>query len=187
MDDMSIQIEKMANSQNALLLCSISLSLLLIVNVSGCTTQKSDESSQMHQNNYFGTWQNDEVGWSFQFEPGGTISHVDRWDGLVMDLSLGGVTIEAPNDQMFASYVYGPCTWHFDENSNYLRATVTIEDLYVSVKGAGLSCKMIDSFEGPVSENGLVWTAFWTTTTIWHDNAPDQLLEKGIFELRRSR
>lgn len=134
-----------------------------------------------------GSWSNVEAGWAFVLEDDGTISKVVRMDGLVMDVKAGGASTESADQQLIANYVYGPCRWSWDAPSGSLRAVVTIEDLYVKAMGAELSCKVIDEFAGPVSEDGRVWTASWKTTTKWHDGSPDQVVDGGVFELTKAQ
>jgi len=124
-----------------------------------------------------GVWKSEgALPWKFVFAKNGAIKEVFRNDGLRMDISAGGSGSETSDKQVLASYVYGPCVWSYDPKTNILRATVTIEDFYVKAGDAELNCKLIDEFEGPLSGDDRTWNASWTTTTKWHDNAPDQVV-----------
>ncbi len=150
--------------------------LLVVLSLTAlCGCQQSAAWKASHS--IAGVWQGEgEMPWKFIFAEKGAIKKVFRNDSLVMDIAVGGSTTESPDKQLFAQYVYGPCVWSYDPKTSILQATVTIEDFYVKAITSELSCSVIDKFEGPLSKEGKTWTASWTTTTKWHDNAPDQVI-----------
>lgn len=98
--------------------------------------------------------------WKFTFAEDGTIPEVKRGDGLLMVLSEGGKKINiGPN--MSIEYIYGPCTWQYDEEKGVMKVDVIINNVNIKGSSEEINCTLFDSFEGRVSDDGNTWTAEW--------------------------
>ena len=111
--------------------------------------------------------------WRFSLLDGGILSEVTRNDAQRMVISEGGLYVESP--ELTLRYVFGPCKWSFDKDTNILKVTITLNDYYVKVSENEINCTLIDTFEGPVSSDGKTWIADWTTTMKYDQNVPDRI------------
>ena len=155
------------------------LSALIAWLAMGCQPGSNQKGLSAGNSTIAGVWHNTEQRspWKFVLEKDGTISEVFRPDGLHMILAEGGLKQEpAPN--LFASYIYGPCTWSYHKATKIMKVKVVIDNFYVKANDSELSCQVIDEFEGPLSNKG-VWTATWKTITKLDPPALDQTADGG--------
>ena len=153
------------------------ISSVILSSLAGCQ-KGSPADTEKPKMSLAGVWSEMEHDWVIKMADDGTISEVYRSDGLHMDLSVKGVQQEMQDENLFIQYIYGKCWWTYDQNTRILKATVTIDNFYVSAGEAELNCAIIDEFEGPVAEDGSTWKPQWTTKNILDPNAPAQVSEK---------
>lgn len=111
--------------------------------------------------------------WKFVLLEDGTLQEVIRADAQRMVISEGGLETQGP--QFVLRYIFGPCEWTYDEQTNILKITVTIDDFYVKAQESELSCTLIDEFEGTISPDRKIWNAVWTTTIKYNQTIPDKV------------
>ena len=123
-----------------------------------------------------GTWQSEgDSPWRLVFSKKGTFKTIYRFDSIVMDIAAEGLTVDAPEQGVFANYVFGPCQWSYDGKAGILNVKLIIDDVYMKAGDAVLEGSLVDTFKGPLSEDGKTWTAYWVGITQWHDGVPDQV------------
>ena len=133
-----------------------------------------------------GTWQTEGQGnpWKFVLQEDGRIFEVYRSDGLHMNLAEGGVQMELLED-VYVHYIYGPCTWTYNQDTNILKVTVIIDDFYIKAQDSELTCQVIDEFEAPLSEGSKSWRAVWKTTTKFNTPGPDEIVNGGTLTFKK--
>jgi hypothetical protein len=116
--------------------------------------------------------------WKITLAPDGTVSDIVRADGLHFVLSEGMLEME-PAEDVYARYVFGPCTWTYDAASRRLEVVLIIDDMYVKTSETELHCSVIDEFSGDLSEDGQTWAPRWISTAKFDPPMEDQVSEYG--------
>ena len=109
-----------------------------------------------------GRWKADKHGWEFVFEPDGAISSAV--------ISLGRVRIR-PGEittvpmKMGGKGVFEPGEWmvYYAPAGRELTVKISLKNFYMELGEDVLEGKSTDIFAGPISQDGKVWLADWTS------------------------
>jgi len=109
-----------------------------------------------------GVWKADKDGWEFVFEPDGTISSAVISLGRVR-MKPGEVTTVPM--KMGGKGVYEPGEWmvYYAPVGRELMVKISLKDFYVELGENVLEGKSTDIFNGPISQDGKLWQANWTS------------------------
>ncbi len=159
--------------------------ILSVVVLSGCSRSVSevDDKSAAETRDCV-VWQSQGVAkpWRLVCQPDGSISEALQATGLHMILAEGGKKMEM-GPSAFAHYMYGPCTWSYDQETNRLKAVVTIDDFYVQAHQSEISIMIIDELEGPLSEDGTRWNASWNRIERYRNPFKERVSKHGTLTL----
>ncbi len=109
-----------------------------------------------------GGWKADKDGWEFVFEPDGAISSAVISLGRVR-MKPGQVT-PVPT-KLGGKGVFEPGKWmvHYAPADRELTVKISLKNFYMELGEAVLEGKSTDVFTGPISQDGKVWQADWTS------------------------
>ncbi len=109
-----------------------------------------------------GKWKADKDGWEFVFQPDGTISSAVISLGRVR-LKPGQVTTVPM--KMGGKGIYEPGEWmvHYAPAGRELMVKISLKNFYVELGKGVVEGKSTDIFAGPISQDGKVWLADWTS------------------------
>lgn len=109
-----------------------------------------------------GVWKADKKGWEFVFEPDGTISSAVITMGRIR-MKPGEVTTVPM--KMGGKGVYEPGEWivYYAPVGRELMVQISLKNFYVELGENSLEGKSTDIFNGPISQDGKLWQANWTS------------------------
>jgi hypothetical protein len=162
------------------LLCLTLVSLFLL---NGCTETEKLEVEP--SNPIAGVWQSTgDKTWQFVMKDDGSVSEVFLPDGLHMVISEEGTQKEI-SPEITEHYMYGPCRWFFDEDSNVLAVTLTYDKLLIRGDGAKLERTINDELTGQVSEDLDEWNPNWVRKISFSLPIPEQILTPVTYQFRK--
>ncbi|MHC5163619.1 MAG: hypothetical protein ACYSO4_11020, partial [Planctomycetota bacterium] len=123
--------------------------------------------------------------WKFTLLEDGAFLEIIRSDNQRMVLEEGGFEVERPD--YLLRYIFGPCEWSYDEKTKHLKITIVIDHFYLKADVSELECMLIDTFEGPISEDGKIWTATWTNTMRFDPPKPDVVTPAQVIVFSAAR
>lgn len=163
------------------------LNVLVIacVFIAGCGSEQASNPPQTEDSGIAGVWKTyDEKPWQLTLAPDGTVTDVIRSDGLHFVIAEGKLVIE-PQEKLHAHYVFGPCTWSYDEISNRLEVSLNVEDMYILTEQTEFKCSFSDTFSGTLSKDSKTWTPEYILTTQFEPPALDQVANNGILTFKK--
>ena len=109
-----------------------------------------------------GEWKADKHGWQFVFEPDGAISSMVHTMGRIQ-LKPGQVTTVPM--KLGGKGVFEPGKWmvHYAPADRELTVKIILKNFYAELGEDVVEGKSTDVFAGPVSQDGKVWLADWTS------------------------
>jgi hypothetical protein len=145
--------------------------VFFLVGMDGCQQEKkspssgpgsllSDKSSNLFPEFLVGTWKADEARWVLTFEPDGSISSLNHFLGMEIDVSEGGLS-EQWRDGVVAAYFLGPCEAVYTPATRQLDVTIILEHFYVVFPTYQIDGNCVDYLKGPVSQDGKQWKVNW--------------------------
>lgn len=132
-----------------------------------------------------GVWKADQYNWAFRFEPDGSIRRLKHILARYTKVEEGSVYMEGKDPNTYAIFILGPIETQYDPNTRELNVKVVVDYYQMKLPFGELEGRSEDYFSGPVSENGKVWRASWTSYS-WLEGAipPDpNLVESNPVEL----
>jgi hypothetical protein len=148
---------------------TILLFAVLILFTAGCqesakkgepvkTTVKSDSNFPKF---LVGVWEADTFRWAFKFEPDGKISRLIHTMGVPIKVEEGMYYSENPDTNDSGLFTIGPCNTDYDPETKVLKVSVILDYFHIEIQGQVLEGSSKDLFEGPVSEENLIWNVNW--------------------------
>ncbi len=100
-------------------------------------------------------------GWTFKFEPDGSILEMIHSVAGEVDLRQDGVYLEGPDENSYAAFIMGPCEAKYNANTRELRVRIVLDYYRMVLQNAEFEGEIHDYIKGPVSEDGKTWKAEW--------------------------
>ena len=147
--------------------------LLLLIGFSVCllalvSCQKDDldvwdvEPSERFPEFLVGRWKAEMYNWEMEFDADGRVSSLVHYMwGVSIDMADGAYYLDGPDEDTYAMMLMGPCEVRYDSSTRRLRARIIMDRYEIKTPGGMLEGWLRDFFDGPVSEDGKVWSTSW--------------------------
>jgi hypothetical protein len=108
-----------------------------------------------------GAWQSQGGKWGLTFDSDGSISTIRHpFVTVEIDMAEGGA-YEEGREGAHSIYAMGHCTASYDPNKRELNVEINFDYFKVVLPVGSFEGKMTDRLTGPISEDGITWTANW--------------------------
>jgi hypothetical protein len=97
--------------------------------------------------------------WGIKFEPDGSINKITHSVVGPVNVTEGGV--DAGTEEAYYIFIMGPCEAMYIPETRMIKVEIIVDYFIVKLPAGELEGRMEDYFEGPVSEDGMIWTASW--------------------------
>jgi len=136
--------------------------LLSITGCQGLPDRESDSRQQDFPTKVTGTWKAQDNPWEITLSPEGKV----EWAVIPM----GGVKIK-PNettevemkDGSISTYRAGDCDVKYAPDNRMLFVEIRVEDIHIKFMDNVIDGNRVDTFIGPVFEDGKIWDADWVS------------------------
>ena len=119
--------------------------------------------------------------WGFKFEKDGTISAMRNFLNLRIEVSEGSVYEQAADANVGWASTLGPVEVNYDPNGRILMVKVVTDYFMFRIYAQMLEGNSVDTFTGPVSQDGLTWTAEWRSVSRMLDGPPLDFNNPSIY------
>lgn len=167
--------------------------LLVLMFVSGCTDrQKVSSDSNLANvrgtNGQFpeflvGKWKAADANlykWGFAFEKDGTVSAMRNFLDMYIEVAEGGAYEQAPDANVDKASTLGPVEAGFDPNGQILTVKVVTTYFMLHAYDQTIEGNSVDTFAGPVSQDGLIWNAEWRSLSQLVNGSPIDLNDPSV-------
>lgn len=148
----------------------VSLICFIVLALAGCGQQNQGTSNlppSTYRENEFpdflvGVWKADyRYNWAFKFERDGTILRLEHVVAGPVKTEEGGIYVEGPDEGTFAYFVVRPSRAVYNPANRQLTVKIVLDEFHMRLPLGDLEGRSEDYFEGPVSDDGKTWTAYW--------------------------
>jgi hypothetical protein len=137
---------------------------------SGCnqqnhiSTKQKSNIKQQFPSYLVGMWKGEDKDtslWEFTFEQDGKISKLTNFLGLQVNVSEGQADRKIPELNIDQACTLGPVEVNYEPDSRTLSVKVVTDYYMFYVAEQMIEGSSVDTFTGPISEDGSTWDAEW--------------------------
>ena len=128
----------------------------------GPSVEKTAKAREPFPEFLVGRWKANRDNWEIEFDSDGEVTSMVHYMWAVpIDTADGAYYTDGPDEGTYALFMLGPCEADYKSATRELSVKIIMEKYEIMMPGGMLEGWLRDFFDGPVSEDGKVWTASW--------------------------